>query len=498
MQNITSNLIDQIEDPSTALVTKRRQGKSGLPRKGSSNWSKWRRRIEKERTVELAQTLDQAHEDLTDLDRFKISPSIFEADSTAPLSQTDNAKSGFGLLETPSSSTSHHTRSLSESLHIQDLPDEVFIDKTLTVRFNEDVAQLQWQVRHLHGRIRSSFGNALPLPWSVWDSESPKVLRTWLRVLISRWYTYNARKIEGGPQKDKKSSKSAKRAKTAKPATSDTKENDKINPGAMLNRDELEAGGMAFLLDEPETNKGELLSRLDRNQWRRMTRRKKQGYRFMDPLTTRGYSTSSHPVFDRSIGHTEKPSPNLPSTQNPPLPTTLPHLTSTGTAHMVSVSAKPHTTRTATAVGAVCFTNPIPLSLIRSNSLKKGDVLSVSRIAGIMAAKKCPDLIPLCHPIALTHVGVEVRAFGADDAALASTSETVGEHGGVIVEATVQCTGPTGVEMEALTAVMGATLSVVDMCKAVDKFQRVERVRVVRKEGGKSGTWNEEGWRSCM
>lgn len=115
-----------------------------------------------------------------------------------------------------------------------------------------------------------------------------------------------------------------------------------------------------------------------------------------------------------------------------------------------------------------------------------------------MAAKKCPDLIPLCHPIALTHVGVEVRAFGAEDPALVSASEKVGEHGGVLIEATVQCTGPTGVEMEALTAVMGAALSVVDMCKAVDKFQRVDGVRVVLKEGGKSGTWKEEGWKSCV
>jgi molybdenum cofactor biosynthesis protein MoaC len=212
-------------------------------------------------------------------------------------------------------------------------------------------------------------------------------------------------------------------------------------------------------------------------------------------------SRPSRPDLDRPASPaslTEGPSPAPTATQNPPLPTALPHLTSTGTAHMVSVSAKPHTVRTATAVGVVCFTNPTPLSLIRSNALKKGDVLSVSRIAGIMAAKKCPDLIPLCHPIALTHVGIEVKAFGPDDTALSSASETVGEHGGVVVEATVQCTGPTGVEMEALMAVMGAALTVVDMCKAVDKFQRVERVRVVRKEGGKSGTWNEEGWKSCM
>ncbi|OAL04908.1 GTP cyclohydrolase subunit MoaC, partial [Phaeosphaeriaceae sp. SRC1lsM3a] len=162
----------------------------------------------------------------------------------------------------------------------------------------------------------------------------------------------------------------------------------------------------------------------------------------------------------------------------------LPHLTSSGSAHMVSVSSKAHTVRTAIAVGFVHFSNPTPLSLMTSASLKKGDVLAVSRIAGIMAAKKCPDLIPLCHPIALTHVGVELRVLDAQ------AGEGMG-FGGVSVEAKVQCTGPTGVEMEALTAVMGATLSVVDMCKAVDKFQRVQDVRVVLKEGGKSGVWKE-------
>ncbi|KAH8731573.1 cyclic pyranopterin monophosphate synthase subunit MoaC [Phaeosphaeriaceae sp. PMI808] len=166
----------------------------------------------------------------------------------------------------------------------------------------------------------------------------------------------------------------------------------------------------------------------------------------------------------------------------------LPHLTSSGSAHMVSVSSKPHTVRTAIAVGTIHFSNPTPLSLIKSNSLKKGDVLSVSRIAGIMAAKKCPDLVPLCHPIALTHVGVELQVFDAGEG-----SGDLG-YGGVGIEAKVACTGPTGVEMEAMTAVMGTALSVVDMCKAVDKFQRVHDVRVVLKEGGKSGTWREEGW----
>ncbi|KAF2683590.1 molybdenum cofactor biosynthesis protein MoaC, partial [Lentithecium fluviatile CBS 122367] len=160
----------------------------------------------------------------------------------------------------------------------------------------------------------------------------------------------------------------------------------------------------------------------------------------------------------------------------------LPHLTSSGTAHMVSVASKPRTLRTAIAFGVVRFSNHTPLNLIRSNSNKKGDVLSVSRIAGIMAAKKCPDIVPLCHPIMLTHVGVELSPF--DDGA-------ADKFGGVMIEAKVQCEGQTGVEMEALAAVMGTALSVVDMCKAVDKGMRVDGVRVVLKEGGRSGVWRE-------
>ena len=178
---------------------------------------------------------------------------------------------------------------------------------------------------------------------------------------------------------------------------------------------------------------------------------------------------------------TETPAPT--STPIPHEQKSLPHLTSTGTAHMVSVSSKPHTTRTAIATGTVYFSNATPLTLIRSAQNKKGDVLSVSRIAAIMAAKQTPTLIPLCHPIMLTHVGVELHVFDEG-------------FGGVVVESRVQCEGQTGVEMEALTSVMGGALSVVDMCKAVDKGIRIEEVRVVLKEGGRSGTWREEGWRS--
>lgn len=206
--------------------------------------------------------------------------------------------------------------------------------------------------------------------------------------------------------------------------------------------------------------------------------------------------------LEREGVEAQTPSASISPPPTPPAPH-LPHLTPTGTAHMVSITTKSHTSRTAIAVGTVYFSNATPLGLITSNSLKKGDVLGVSRIAGIMAAKKCPDIVPLCHPITLTHVGVELRTFGANkhnDAAAAAALPPNGAdnmaHGGVQIECKVSCTGATGVEMEALTAVMGAALSVVDMCKAVDKFQRIGDVRVVLKEGGKSGVWREESWRS--
>ena len=219
----------------------------------------------------------------------------------------------------------------------------------------------------------------------------------------------------------------------------------------------------------------------------------------------RNYSTSLRSPLDPSLAPERENKQSSPQpiaqtrqatteTTAHPIPQQLPHLTSSGSAHMVSISAKAHTTRTAIAVGTVYFSNPTPLSLITSNSLKKGDVLSVSRIAGIMAAKKCPEIVPLCHPIPLTHVGVELRTFPPVSPS-ASGADNM-SHGGVQIECKVACTGATGVEMEALTAVMGTALSVVDMCKAVDKFQRIGDVRVVLKEGGKSGVWKEESWTS--
>lgn len=162
----------------------------------------------------------------------------------------------------------------------------------------------------------------------------------------------------------------------------------------------------------------------------------------------------------------------------------LTHLTPTGAAHMVPIHDKQSTTRTARAVCSVHFSNPTVLQLIRENSLKKGDVLGVARIAGIMAAKRTPDLIPLCHPIMLSHVSVDLTEP-------TTTEEKGGSSSRIDVSATVTCDGKTGVEMEALTAAMAAALTVYDMCKAVDKGMRVEGLRVVLKEGGKSGRWVE-------
>ncbi|KAH7361044.1 hypothetical protein BKA65DRAFT_494510 [Rhexocercosporidium sp. MPI-PUGE-AT-0058] len=255
---------------------------------------------------------------------------------------------------------------------------------------------------------------------------------------------------------------------------------------------------------------------------------------------SRLYSTTSPPP-------PTKPSPSSSLTSTPP--PKLTHLTPSGTAHMVPISHKTPTTRLATAVCTLHFSNRTALPLIRSNSMKKGDVLSVARIAGIMAAKRTAELVPLCHPIAITHVGVELEILddGGIDGGRGMREEDVKGHekvsvpwqgtgqgdaypfhtpsprapktqspnksinttpstssdsngmtpdrstefGRIEITATVQCDGKTGVEMEALTAASVAALTVYDMCKAVDKGMRIEGLRVVRKEGGKSGTWVE-------
>ncbi|GAB1480487.1 cyclic pyranopterin monophosphate synthase MoaC [Paracoccaceae bacterium] len=156
---------------------------------------------------------------------------------------------------------------------------------------------------------------------------------------------------------------------------------------------------------------------------------------------------------------------------------TLSHFDDQGQAHMVDVSAKPVTDRTAVAEGLVVMT-PETLALITSGQAKKGDVLGVARLAGIMAAKKTADLIPLCHPLPITKVALDLTA----DPALP----------GIRVAATVKTGGQTGVEMEALTAVSVACLTIYDMVKAVEKGMRIEGIRLRLKEGGKSGRWEAE------
>lgn len=146
---------------------------------------------------------------------------------------------------------------------------------------------------------------------------------------------------------------------------------------------------------------------------------------------------------------------------------------------MVSIAAKAVTSRVATAVCTVVFSNPMAARLIRENQMKKGDVLGVARVAGIMASKKTSDLIPLCHPIPISRVSVDLAVSDSED------------RQAVEVRATVECDGKTGVEMEALTAASTAALTIYDMCKAVDKGMRVEGLRVVLKDGGKSGRWVE-------
>ena len=153
----------------------------------------------------------------------------------------------------------------------------------------------------------------------------------------------------------------------------------------------------------------------------------------------------------------------------------LTHLSPSGEANMVDVGDKPATIREATAEGRVVMA-PETLALVIAGDAKKGDVLGVSRVAGIMAAKRTHELIPLCHPLALSKVSVELTP----DERLP----------GVRVTATARVTGPTGVEMEALTAVSVACLTIYDMTKAVDRGMRIEGIRLLAKSGGRSGDYS--------
>jgi cyclic pyranopterin phosphate synthase len=157
--------------------------------------------------------------------------------------------------------------------------------------------------------------------------------------------------------------------------------------------------------------------------------------------------------------------------------TRLSHLDAKGEARMVDVSDKAATQRTARAEGFIAMA-PATLALVEKGEAKKGDVLAVARIAGIMAAKKTHELIPLCHPLAISKVAVE----------LAPSSVPAG----IRVAAEVKVTGPTGVEMEALTAVSVACLTIYDMLKAADKAMRIEGIRLIEKSGGRSGAWRAD------
>jgi cyclic pyranopterin phosphate synthase len=155
----------------------------------------------------------------------------------------------------------------------------------------------------------------------------------------------------------------------------------------------------------------------------------------------------------------------------------LSHFDDSGQAHMVDVGAKPETARRAVASGRICM-QPETLALVRDGSAKKGDVIGIARIAAIQGAKRTSELIPLCHPLPLTRVAVE---FDIDEA-----------ESSITCTATTETLGRTGVEMEALTAVSVGLLTLYDMLKAVDRGMRIESIRLLEKDGGKSGAWRAE------
>lgn len=154
----------------------------------------------------------------------------------------------------------------------------------------------------------------------------------------------------------------------------------------------------------------------------------------------------------------------------------LTHFNAQGNAHMVDIASKSETHRIAIAAGRIRMT-PATWERIQSGTAKKGDVLGVARLAGIMAAKRTGDLIPLCHPLPLTHVAVDFTAISPDTIECTARAETFGR---------------TGVEMEALTAVSVALLTIYDMVKAIDRGMVIEAIRLVEKHGGKSGSWRRE------
>ena len=240
-------------------------------------------------------------------------------------------------------------------------------------------------------------------------------------------------------------------------------------------------------------------------------------------------STHHSTILMRSISTTppktpptQPESPPQATSANTSTSTTLPHLTSSSEVHQISVSAKRITYRVALAIGHVRFSNAEPLHLIREHGLKKGDVLAVARVAGIQAVKKTAEVIPLAHGgvgvegcvVRVEPVpgkaegggdGKESSAFDKDAVVEEAMSEEdrmskaqllskpIGEHGGIRISVQVETTAKTGIEMEALTGVVGAALTVVDMCKGVDKRCVIDGVEVAGKKGGRSGGWGVWG-----
>ncbi|MSQ07914.1 MAG: cyclic pyranopterin monophosphate synthase MoaC [Dehalococcoidia bacterium] len=190
-----------------------------------------------------------------------------------------------------------------------------------------------------------------------------------------------------------------------------------------------------------------------------------------------GERPAAPPVRAASQEGTAAPAPRRRAAVAKAPPSGLTHIDGSGKARMVGVGAKDVTEREAVAKGAVMM-QPETLAMIRANAFEKGDVLGIARVAGVMAAKKTHELIPLCHQIPLTQIVVEIDSGPTDDC--------------VVITATARASWKTGVEMEALTAVTVAALTVYDMCKAVDRGMRIEGVRLVKKVGGKSGDFSAE------
>ena len=197
-----------------------------------------------------------------------------------------------------------------------------------------------------------------------------------------------------------------------------------------------------------------------------------QGWRIRKPYHARTTSTVCKwflPIFQSIVM-----SHSLPNTPSP-----LTHFDAQGQAHMVDVGAKASTHRLAVATGRIQML-PSTLALVQAGNAKKGDVLGIARIAGIQGAKRTADLIPLCHPLALTRVAVEFEVLSE------------GNIPTIVCNATAETVGPTGVEMEALTAVLVALLTIYDMCKAVDRGMTITDVKLLEKQGGKSGKFIAE------